>query len=160
MTVTDPEMRRYFMTVREAVELVLQATAMGRAAAAEEAGKIYVLEMGEAVRIMDLARQMIRLAGLRPDKDIEIVVTGPRPGEKLQEELFHAAEPLIATGHAGLRLAAPRTVNLELLARSLDEMEALAAAGRDAELHSMIRRLVPEYHAEPTDHPRSTAAAS
>jgi O-antigen biosynthesis protein WbqV len=160
LTVTDPKMTRYFMTVGEAVELVLQASALGVAGPAEEAGKIYVLEMGEPVKIMDLARQVIRLAGLRPDKDIEIVVTGPRPGEKLREELFHQAEPLVETAHPGLRLAAPRTVNLELLGRSLDELGALAAAGRHAELDSMIRRLVPEYHSEETAEDQSTAAAS
>jgi O-antigen biosynthesis protein WbqV len=114
---------------------------------------------------MDLARQMIRLAGLRPDKDIEIVVTGPRPGEKLREELFHEAEPLVETDHPGLRLAAPRTVNLELLGRNLDELQTLAEGGRRAEIDATVRRLVPEYHVEqhPADHAdsdRSTAAAS
>ncbi len=75
----------------------------------EEAGKIYVLDMGEPVKIMDLARQIIHLAGLRPDKDIKIEVTGLRPGERLGDVLFHEAEPLVETGHSGLRLAAPRT---------------------------------------------------
>ena len=157
---TDPGMTRYFMTVREAVELVLQASALGLEAPRAEAGKIYVLDMGEPVKIMDLARQMIRLAGLRPDKDIEIVVTGPRPGEKLREELFHEAEPLIETDHPGLRLAAPRTVNLELLGRNLEELETLAATGRRAELLALIRRLVPEYQPEDTEADRSSAAAS
>ncbi len=86
------------MTVREAVELVLQASALGVGAPSAKAGTIYVLDMGEPVRIMDLARQMIRLAGLRPDKNIEIVVTGPRPGEKLREELFHEAVLLRSSG--------------------------------------------------------------
>ena len=160
LTLTHPEMTRYFMTVREAVELVLQASALGVAAPGAEAGKIYVLDMGEPVRIMDLARQMIRLAGLRPDKDIEIVVTGPRPGEKLREELFHEAEPLVETGHPGLHLAAPRTVNHELLGRNLEELESLAAAGRRAELLATVRRLVPEYQSEETEADRSSAAAS
>ncbi len=104
--------------------------------------------MGEPVRTMDLARQMIRLAGLRPDKDIEIVVTGPRPGEKLREELFHEAEPLIETGHPGLRLAAPRTVNLELLGRNLDEFAEHCAGERPDETIRLLRHLVPEYHEE------------
>ena len=160
LTVTDPEMTRYFMTLREAVELVLQASALGVKAPSAEAGKIYVLDMGEPVRIMDLARQMIRLAGLRLGKDIEIVVIGPRPGEKLREELFHEAEPLVETGQPGLRLAAPRTVNLELLGRNLDELETLAVGGRRAELDATVRRLVPEYHAEDAERDRSTAAAS
>jgi FlaA1/EpsC-like NDP-sugar epimerase len=149
LTVTDPEMRRYFMTVREAVELVLQASALGAANPREEAGKIYVLDMGEPVRIIDLARHMIRLAGMSPDKDIAIKITGPRPGEKLNEEIFHAAEPPAETGHPGLLLASPRTVNAELLGRSLDELAAMAAQGQRREAVTLIRRLVPEY--QPSD---------
>ncbi len=160
LTVTHPGMTRYFMTVREAVELVLQASALGVEAAAREAGKIYVLEMGEPVKIMDLARQMIRLAGLRPDKDIEIVVSGPRPGEKLHEELFHQGEPLIETSHPGLRLAAPRTVNLELLGRSLDELATLAEKGEDAAALAMLARLVPEYRAGASGGERSSTVAA
>ena len=149
LTVTHPEMTRYFMTVREAVELVLQASALGVESPADEAGKIYVLDMGEPVKIMDLARQIIRLAGLRPDKDIEIEVTGLRPGEKLREELFHEAEPMVETGHSGLRLAAPRTANIELLSRSLDELAEFCAGERGEAVMRLLRHLVPEYHAEP-----------
>ena len=149
LTVTHPEMTRYFMTVREAVELVLQASALGIAAPADEAGKIYVLDMGEPVKIMDLARQIIRLAGLRPDKDIQIEVIGLRPGEKLREELFHEAEPVVETGHSGLRLAAPRTANLELLGRSLDELAELCADERGAGAMRLLHHLVPEYQHEP-----------
>jgi O-antigen biosynthesis protein WbqV len=153
LTVTDPEMTRYFMTVREAVELVLQASALGIESPAEEAGKIYVLDMGEPVKIMDLARQIIRLAGLRPDKDIEIEITGLRPGEKLREELFHEAEPLVETTHPGLRLAAPRTANLELLGRGLDELAVLCAGARGEGVMRLLHHLVPEYHEEATkDH--------
>src|SRR3546814_11567890 len=90
-------MTRYFMTVREAVELVLQASALGTASLPAEAGRIYVLDMGEPVRIVELARQIIRLAGLKPDKEIEIRFTGLRPGEKLHEELFHDSEALMPT---------------------------------------------------------------
>ena len=110
--------------------------------------KIYVLDMGEPVKIMDLARQIIRLAGLRPDKDIKIEVTGLRPGEKLREELFHEAEPLVETAHSGLRLAAPRTANIELLSRSLDKLAELCAGERGAETMRLLRHLVPEYHEE------------
>lgn len=159
LTVTHPDMTRYFMTVREAVELVLQASALGVEGSAKEAGKIYVLDMGDPVKIMDLARQMIRLAGLRPDKDIEITVTGLRPGEKLHEELFHAAEPMDPAGHPGMQLASPRTVNQELLSRSLDELGALAQNGRREEALAMMQRLVPEYHAVDSGG-AETAAAS
>ncbi len=144
LTVTHPEVTRYFMTIREAVELVLQASVLGLEGT-EEAGRIHVLDMGEPIRILDLARQMIRLAGLTPGKDVEIVFTGLRPGEKLTEELFHDQEPLAPTGHPSLRLAAPRVANLELLARGLDELAAAAAArDRDAALR-LLARLVPEY---------------
>ena len=149
LTVTDPEMTRYFMTLRDAVALVLQASALGVDAPRAEAGKIYVLDMGEPVRIMDLAQQMIRLAGLRLGKDIEIVVIGPRPGEKLREELFHEAEPSIETGHPGLRLAAPRTANLELLGRSLDELAELCADERGEGVMRLLQHLVPEFQHEP-----------
>jgi len=159
LTVTDTRMTRYFMTEREAVELVLQASALGAESPRTEAGKIYVLDMGEPVKIVDLAQQMIRLAGLRPYKDIDIAITGARPGEKLREEVFHEAEPLLPTSHPGLRLASPRTVNLELLSRSLDELESMAAQRHEADLLTMLHRLVPEYRAG-EDPGESTAAVS
>jgi O-antigen biosynthesis protein WbqV len=146
VTVTHPEMTRYFMTVREAVQLVLQAGALGgRNADVDEVGKVYVLDMGEPVKIVDLARQMIRLVGLRPDKDVEIAFTGVRPGEKLHEELFHVAEPTVDVGHKGLRLAAARTADLEVLRKALDDLEATARAGRVDEAVAELGRLVPEY---------------
>jgi O-antigen biosynthesis protein WbqV len=145
LTVTDPRMTRYFMTVHEAVELVLQASALGLGTSSDLAGKIYVLDMGEPVKIVDLARQMIRLAGLQPDKDVEIVFTGVRPGEKLAEELFHAGEPVAATDHPGLLLATPRVLNLELLSRGLTELHELAAARKRDEAVALLSRLVPEY---------------
>ncbi len=137
------------LTVREAVELVLQASALGVEGPAGESGQIYVLEIGEPVNIMDLARRIIRLAWLRPDNDIEIEVTGLRPGEKLQEELFHEGEALGGTAHSGLRLAAPRTANFELLGRSLNELAELCAYGRGDEVMRLLRHRVPEYQHEP-----------
>ncbi|MEE8189165.1 MAG: nucleoside-diphosphate sugar epimerase/dehydratase [Kiloniellales bacterium] len=160
LTVTDPNITRYFMTTREAIELVLQASAVGVEGPTQEAGKIYVLDMGEPVKIIDLARQMIRLAGLSPDKDVEIEITGLRPGEKLHEELFHESEPPVPTGHPGLQLASPRTVNLELLGRSLDELASLAEQGRREEVLALIQRLVPEYHRDETGAGETAAAAS
>jgi O-antigen biosynthesis protein WbqV len=145
LTVTDPAMERYFMTVREAVELVLQASALGMEGGRDDSGKIYLLNMGEPVKITELARQMIRLAGLRPEKDVKIVYTGLRPGEKLTEELFHDHESLVATRHPGLLLAAPRSTNLELLIRGLDELAERAATGQRQEVLDLLQRLVPEY---------------
>jgi FlaA1/EpsC-like NDP-sugar epimerase len=144
LTVTHPEITRYFMTVREAVELVLQATTLGIADAAAS-GRIYVLDMGEPVPIVDLARQMIRLAGLRPERDVEIVFTGLRPGEKLHEELFHAGEALVETAASGIRLAHPRTSDSAVLARALDELEAAARARRGADVLKLLAHLVPEF---------------
>ncbi len=148
LTVTHPEVTRYFMTIREAVELVLQASVLGLAGS-EEAGSIHVLDMGEPIRIVDLARQMIRLAGLTPGKDVEIVFTGLRPGEKLTEELFHDQEPLAPTSHPSLRLAAPRVANPELLARGLDELAAAALRRDPVEALRLLARLVPEYQGGP-----------
>jgi FlaA1/EpsC-like NDP-sugar epimerase len=144
LTVTHPDVTRYFMTVREAVELVLQASALGARDAAAS-GQIFVLDMGEPVRVQDLARQMIRLAGLRPDVDVKIAFTGLRPGEKLHEELLHVAEALMPTGHKDILLAAPRTADAALLARAIDELAEDARAGRAADVLEGLHRLVPEY---------------
>ncbi|MCC7274071.1 MAG: polysaccharide biosynthesis protein [Alphaproteobacteria bacterium] len=144
LTVTHPEMTRYFMTVREAVELVLQASVLGVEGEAI-AGEIFVLDMGEPVRIVDLARQMIRLAGRRPDSDVKIAFVGLRPGEKLAEELFHDAEALMPTAHPAIRRAAPRTVDAAFLARGLDEIVETARAGHGDTTLLLLRRLVPDY---------------
>jgi O-antigen biosynthesis protein WbqV len=164
LTVTHPEVSRFFMTVREAVELVLEASATQPApeqAVADGAarGKIFVLDMGEPVRIVDLARQMIRLAGLRPERDIEIRFIGLRPGEKLQEALFHAAEAPVPTRNPALRLAAPRTADYAVLARSIDELEEQARAGHEARALVLLERLVPEYRRAGTTDRGSAAAA-
>ncbi|MGF1591786.1 MAG: polysaccharide biosynthesis protein [Kiloniellaceae bacterium] len=160
LTVTHPEMTRYFMTIREAVELVLQASALGTASPPSEAGRIYVLDMGEPVKIVDLARQMIRLSGLRPDKEIEIRFTGLRPGEKLHEELFHGGEPVMPTAHPSLRLAAPRTADAELLGRSLDELEVLVQKGDGEKALRLLQRLVPEFHGDRAAEPRNAVAGA
>lgn len=146
VTVTHPEMTRYFMTVREAVQLVLQSSSLGLDGNAEaEIGRIYVLDMGEPVKIDELARHMIRLAGLRPEHDIEIVYTGTRPGEKLFEDLFHAREPMQETAHPSLRLAAARTVNLELLRKGLDDLAAASEGGREEDVLALLQHYVPEW---------------
>jgi FlaA1/EpsC-like NDP-sugar epimerase len=155
--VTHPDMTRYFMTVREAVELVLQATVLG--SRTDEPGKIHVLDMGEPVRILDLARQMIRLAGLRPGTDVEIKFTGLRPGEKLFEEIFHGAEPLLQTECKGLLLAAPRAADAPTLGRAIDELEAICRREDSDALFAALKRLVPEYRPAEAA-PLPTAAAS
>ena len=150
LTVTHPDVQRYFMTVSEAVGLVLQASVVGEAADTSEArslaaGGIFVLDMGAPVRIDDLARQMIRLAGLRPDEDIRIAYTGLRPGEKLFEELFHGKEKPEPTEHAGLLMAHPRTIDPAIVRRALHELEAECRAGRIDAAVAITRRMVPEY---------------
>ncbi len=146
LTVTHPEISRYFMTTREAVELVLQASAL--ASADDEArGKLFVLDMGEPVRIVDLARQMIRLAGKQPDRDVKIEFIGLRPGEKLHEELFHEHEAMLPTRVEGIRLAAPRVIDYAMLSRALDELAEHAREGRTDRALVVLRNLVPEYAA-------------
>ena len=152
LTVTHPDMQRYFMTVREAVGLVLQATVVGVANPAD--GGIFVLDMGEPVKIVDLARQMIRLAGLKVADDenpggILIAYTGLRPGEKLFEELFHGKEAPIPTGHPGLLMAAPRTADPAIVGRAIDEVGALCRTGQPATALSHLARLVPEFEHNP-----------
>ena len=144
LTVTHPSVTRYFMTTRGAVALVLQASAMG-SRSADHRGGIYTLEMGSAVRIQDLARQMIRLAGLRPGEDIEIVYTGLRPGEKLYEEPLHQSEELVPTELEGILLASPRTADFAMLDRLITELIDVASTSNvDAALR-IIRTVVPEY---------------
>ena len=158
LTVTDPEVSRFFMTVREAVELVLQASALSpEGGAPDTRGKIFVLDMGEPVKIVDLAHQMIRLAGLRPDRDIAIEFIGLRPAEKLHEELFHPAEPLMPTASPAIRLAAPRTADYAMLARSVDELEEVARSRREERVLQLLERLVPEYRRN-TPGPRAAAS--
>jgi FlaA1/EpsC-like NDP-sugar epimerase len=161
LTVTHPEVSRFFMTVREAVELVLEASAtLPEADDGDWRGKIFVLDMGEPVKIVDLARQMIRLAGLTPERDIKISFIGLRPGEKLHEALFHEHESSVATRNPALHLAAPRTADYAVLARSVDELDEQARAGREARVLDLLHRLVPEYRSElPAGRPASAVAA-
>jgi FlaA1/EpsC-like NDP-sugar epimerase len=148
LTVTHPDMRRYFMTVREAVGLVLQANVLGVGEdrlPADQDGGIFVLDMGEPVKIVDLARQIIRLAGLKPDEDVAIRFTGLRPGEKLYEELFHGKEPPAPTGHPGLLMAHPRTADPAIVGRAIEEI-ATACRGNQIRLAlTLLGRLIPEF---------------
>ena len=148
LTVTHPDMQRYFMTVREAVGLVLQASVLGVNGAAlpsGENGGIFVLDMGEPVKIVDLARQIIRLAGLVPEQDIEIRFTGLRPGEKLYEELFHGKEPPVPTGYPGLLMASPRTADPAIVARAIEEIGSACRGGQVKLALTLLGRLIPEF---------------
>lgn len=159
LTVTHRDVTRYFMTIGEAVELVLEASALGAQSDAFS-GKLFVLDMGEPVRIEDLAHKMIRLAGLEPEIDIKVAFTGLRAGEKLHEELLHAAENLVETDRAGVLLAAPRTSDEMLLARALEELEGHCRAGRRDDALAALARLVPEFEHNPhgvADRPAATS---
>jgi FlaA1/EpsC-like NDP-sugar epimerase len=150
LTVTHPDMRRYFMTVREAVGLVLQASVIGAEDREDQPpelaeGGIFVLDMGKPVKIVELARRMIRLAGLRPEEDVEIRFTGLRPGEKLYEELFHGQEPPRPTRFQGLLVATPRTADPALVGRAIDEIAAAARSGTPRAALAQLGRLVPEF---------------
>jgi len=145
LTVTDPAVERFFMTVAEAVELVLHASAF--AVGGGRRGAILVLEMGQAVRIVDLARQMIRLAGKVPGRDVEIRFTGLRPGEKLTERLFGATEEPQPTGLPDILQTAAAPAELAALERELDTLDALAQAGDENAIRQALRRLLPDYAA-------------
>lgn len=159
ITITHPDMVRYFMTVREAVELVLQAAAMGSQPDETRHGLIFVVDMGQPVRIEELAIQMIRLAGLRPHKDIEIIHTGLRPGEKLYEELFHYSETSLKTEHDGILLASSRKVELAKLAPRLATLYEACSKRDTAQAYAYLNELVPEFHREGTANDRTKRTA-
>jgi len=138
VTVTHPEISRYFMTISEASQLIMQAAVLG------SGGEIYVLDMGEPVKITYLAEQLIRLSGKVPGKDIQIVYTGLRPGEKLFEELFHELEPYEQTEHEKIFLAHPRQANWEDLSAELRAAEVAVMRYDTKKLKQILLRLVPE----------------
>ncbi len=139
ITVTHPEVTRFFMTIPEAVQLVLQAGSMGMG------GEIFLLDMGEPVSIVHLAEEMIRLSGLRPHEDIEVVFTGLRPGEKLYEELMLAGEGVAPTSHEKIRVFNAARYDSQMLASQMDRLhKALKVMDRER-IHTVIRELVPEY---------------
>ena len=139
VTVTHPEMSRYFMTIPEACQLILQAASLGKG------GEIFALDMGEPMKIRDLAEQMIRLAGKKPGSEIPIVYTGLRAGEKLFEELFHPLEQYCATTHAKIFLAQHRQVSWALLQAMMQKAAEMVAADNDEELRRCVSSLLPSF---------------
>jgi FlaA1/EpsC-like NDP-sugar epimerase len=139
VTVTHPEITRYFMTIIEATQLILEASAVG------QDGRIYVLDMGKPIRVAYLAEQMIRLSG-KTLEDIPIEYTGLRPGEKLIEELFHADEPLSDTGNEKILLAATRPVNAARVSEIIDQVRVCLHRGENSDLLELVCQLVPEYY--------------
>ena len=139
LTITHPDMRRYFMTIPEASQLVLQASTMGHG------GEIFVLDMGEPVRIVDLARNLILLSGLRPGQDIKIEFTGVRPGEKLYEELAHLEEETLATYHPKIKIFANGHSEESVLDR-IEQLRYFCGARDMAGLILQLKELVPDYN--------------
>ncbi|MHC4394895.1 MAG: polysaccharide biosynthesis protein [Planctomycetota bacterium] len=139
VTVTHPEMKRYFMTIPEASQLVLQAATMGKG------GEIFVLDMGEPVKIVDLARELITLSGFRPEEDIEIEFTGIRPGEKLFEELSIKGEDMQPTRHSKIGIWKNIPIDRDKIRTGIDKLVAIAQKQNYDEIAKKIKELVPEY---------------
>jgi FlaA1/EpsC-like NDP-sugar epimerase len=140
VTVTHPDIRRFFMTIPEAAELVLQAAAIAHG------GEIFVLDMGEPVRIQDLARNLILLSGLRPDVDIRIEFSGIRPGEKLCEELSGVEEDTVPTSHSKIRVFTGRGASHDTLSRCLEELRRSTEARDAAGVVLSLKELAPDYN--------------
>jgi FlaA1/EpsC-like NDP-sugar epimerase len=143
VTVTHPDATRYFMTISEAVQLVLQAATMGLG------GEVFILDMGDPVRILDLAKNLIRLSGLDPDRDIEIVFTGLRPGEKLVEQLALVGEGIKSTSHDKIRVLRGNEVKVEQVRAWLHELSVLVDSKNVHGIISTLKRIVPEYSPSP-----------
>lgn len=139
VTITHPDMQRYFMTIPEASQLVLQAATLG------EGGEIFVLDMGEPVRIVDLAKDLITLSGLEPDRDIEIKFTGPRPGEKFFEELLNAETRVMQTAHEKVMVVETDPVDYEGLQAGIAKLVRHANKGDEFALLAALKTLVPDY---------------
>ena len=146
VTVTHPDMVRYFMTIREACDLVITAATHALAPTRPDVS-VYVLEMGQPVKIVDLAERMIRLSGLEPGIDIEVVFTGMRPGERLNEILFASEEPTVDIGIAGIMAAKPNEPPMQTLRKWLAELEAAIATNDRATIKAVLKDAVPEFGA-------------
>jgi FlaA1/EpsC-like NDP-sugar epimerase len=139
VTVTDPEMTRYFMTIPEACQLILQAGSMG------EGGEIFILDMGTPIKIDDMARDLIRLSGFEPNVDIDIEYIGLRPGEKLYEELITEGEGIVPTSHEKILVVKGIECNLDILNGKIDELIHLAREQDGEKIKKKLRDTVPEY---------------
>jgi FlaA1/EpsC-like NDP-sugar epimerase len=139
ITVTHPEITRYFMTISEAVQLVLEAGTMG------EGGEIYVFDMGKPIKIIDMARKMIQLAGLEENKDIKIVFSGLRPGEKLYEELLASSEQTLPTYHEKIKIAKVRVYNFQETDKSIKNLLESNNSHQNREIVLIMKHIVPEF---------------
>jgi FlaA1/EpsC-like NDP-sugar epimerase len=145
VTVTHPDVTRYFMTIREASQLILQAASMG------QGGEIFILEMGTPVKIADMAQDLVRLSGFEPDVDIKIEYIGLRPGEKLYEELITDDENALPTPHPKIMMLKGGACDLNLLNGKIQELAHLAGVQDAARIKSKLREMVPDY--TPSDIP-------
>ena len=139
VTVTHPDVARYFMTISEACQLILQAGGMG------QGGEIYILDMGRSIRIVDMARDLIRLSGLEPEQDVTIQYTGLRPGEKLFEELVAAGEDVVSTDHEKIMAVRSPEGKLEGLWEQINLLLQAAQNQDEKEIRALLKRIAPEF---------------
>jgi FlaA1/EpsC-like NDP-sugar epimerase len=139
VTITHPEVTRFFMTIPEASQLILQAGAMGHG------GEIFILEMGTSVKILDMARDLIRLSGFEPDKDIKIEFIGLRPGEKLYEELITEGEDIVPTDHKKIMVLTGQICEQDRLNSDIDRIIDAAKAQDETKIRQLLKQIVPEY---------------
>jgi len=144
VTVTHPEVTRFFMTIPEACQLILQAGAMGKG------GEIFLLDMGTPIKIDDMARDLIRLSGFEPDEEIKIEYIGLRPGEKLYEELITDGEDIVPTDHDKIMVLRGADCDLQFLDGKIDELVRLAREQDEAKIKSKLHEIVPEYKSNGT----------
>jgi FlaA1/EpsC-like NDP-sugar epimerase len=154
ITITHPEIIRYFMTIPEATQLVIQAGALGKG------GEVFVLDMGEPVKIVDLAKDLIRLSGFEPDVDIKLKFTGLRPGEKLYEELLTAEEGTTATNFKKIFTAKPGAIDRQALDIGVGMLQAAAVSGDEAAVRRGLKTLVDTYHPQREPDPSATPGQS